>query len=275
MKIIRDKQFKAEIQQLKKLSALRKKDYTKYEHVYIANRNRIAQKYEVSIRTVQHWIKNKTPWVRQKRADVGKERVKVSRKITRMIDDGLKSGKKKKEVFKKVQEMSGQKLSGRILDREAGKEVNSDATGHGSEARDFFRKLFECDLIPPDKGNKMKYNKTVFMVNKSDLEDICRILGNAYNRYSDAKDKFKINRASYRKTKLWQLYDEAVNIINERGVSISDLKEISLFIQRLEIDRNKINPRVITFWKILQDYKPDVTLDEVISLAEEYEGVYD
>lgn len=275
MKVLRGKELKNEITHLKNLSALRKKNPKKYEKEYMLWRDRLALKHNVTVRTIQNWIVRKNPWVRDKRDDVGKERVKVSRKITRMIDDGLKSGLTKKAVREEVQKKSGQKLSTRVFDREGKKELTSDATGYGSEARDFFRKLFECDLIPSEKGIKMKYDKTSFTVNKSDLEDICRILGNAYNRYSDAKDKFKINRASYRKTKLWQLYDEAVNIINERGVSISDLKEISLFIQRLEIDRNKINPRVTTFWKILQDYKPDVTLDEVISLAEEYEGVYD
>ncbi len=125
------------------------------------------------------------------------------------------------------------------------------------------------------KKYDIKFKNTNFIITKSDLEDVCRILSNAYNRYADSKNKMNINRAAFRKSKLWQMYDEAVNIINHRGINITDLKEISLFIQRLEIDRNKINPRVQTFYKIIQTFNPDVTLDEVISLAEEYEGVYD
>jgi len=181
----------------------------------------------------------------------------------------------KKKVKAIVQDKSGQKVSDRMLNREAKKEISKEETAFGDPAKEFFRKLFEMDLIPPDKGLKMKFKNTNFIITKSDLEDVCRILSNAYNRYADSKNKMSINRAAFRKSKLWQMYDEAVNIINHRGINITDLKEISLFIQRLEIDRNKINPRVQTFYKIIQTFNPDVTLDEVISLAEEYEGVYD
>ncbi len=273
--IHKGKEFEADCRKLKQLSAKRTKSRSKYGKEYIDFRDSMTKKYDVDVRTVQLWIKRRTPWIRDKRDDVGKERKKVSRKITALINDGIDAGLTQKKVRKIVEEKSGEKVSDRIFQREVKKEVENTDTPYGDEAKAFFRNLFEIDLIPSDKGLKMKYKKTKFLVLKSDLEDICRILSNAYNRYADAPDKMKINRAADRKSKLWQMYDEAVNIINHRGVSIADLKEVSLFIQRLEIDRNKISPRIQTFWKILQNYSPEITLDEVISLAEEYEGVYD
>lgn len=273
--IYKGKEFEDDCKKLKLLRAKATKSRSKYGHEYTMFRNHMIEKYDVDVRTVQLWIKRKTPWIRDKRDDVGKERKKVSKKITALINDGIDAGLTQKKVKKIVQDKSGQKISQRVMVRELNKKTNEDETAYGDEAKNYFRNLFELDLIPPDKGIKMKYGKTKFLILKSDLEDVCRILSNAYNRYADASDKMKINRAADRKSKLWQMYDEAVNIINHRGVSIADLKEVSLFIQRLEIDRNKINPRVQTFWKILQNYSPEITLDEVISLAEEYEGVYD
>lgn len=269
------KQFESDIRTLKSLAVKRKKNNKKYEPEYLQLRDEIAKRYDVTIRAVQKWVKAKTPWVRDKRDDAGKERVKLKSTTKRMLNDAIESGHLKKDAVKIVSSKTGEKISQRKLDKALNNSTVNDHTSFGNEAKEFFRKLFEIDLIPPDKGIKMKYHKTNFIINKSDLEDIMRILANAYNRYAESKDKLKVNRASFRKSKLWQLYDEAVSLINDRGVNIADLKEISLFIQRLEIDRNKINPRVITFWKILQNFKHDITLDEVISMAEEYEGLYD
>jgi hypothetical protein len=194
-----------------------------------------------------------------------------------MLHQAIESGMKKGEAKKLVEKKTGRKISDRksntVLKKT--KPAETKDTPFGTEAREFFRRLFEIDLIPPDKGLKMKYQGTSFLITKSDLEDVCRVIANAYNRYCEAKDMMKFSRSAYRKQKLWQLYDEAVTKIHDGGVSIGDLKEISLFINRLEIDRNKISPRVQTMYKIIQHYSPDVTLDEVISLAEEYEGVFD
>lgn len=272
--INKGKQFETDIKNLKALAAARKKNSGKYGADYISFRDNIAGKYDVSVRTVQNWVKAKTPWARDKRDDAGKIRSKVSPKVTGLIDDALKSGHTKKQVKKIITDKTGKNISNRVLNREAKKEVTSDHTGYGSEAKEFFKKLFDIDLIPSDKGIKMKYKNSNFIINKSDLADVCMILANAYVR-STGSSTFKINRAAMRRSNLWQMFDEAVTLINDRGVNITDLKEISLFIQRLEIDRNKINPRAVTVWKIVQNYNPSVTLDEVISLAEELEGVYD
>jgi len=274
--IARGKKFEADIKQLKKLSADRKKNSGKYGAAYSASRIELAEKYEVSIRTVERWLKDRSPWVRRKRDDAGKERAKVSPKVRRLISDGLASGLNKKQTKEIVIKKSGKNISDRVFDREANKEPEfNEDTVYASEAKKYFRKLFEYDLIPPDKGLKMKYKDTNFTVSKPDLDDICRILANAYYRASGEKSDVNINRAALRRAKLWQLFDEAVFMITERGVSVNELREVSMFIQRLEIDRNKVNPRVTTLWKMIQSYKPDVTLDEVISLAEELEGVYD
>lgn len=273
--INKGKIFEKDIRELKALSSKRKKNNAKYGEEYLNLKEVIAQKYDVSIRTVERWVKARTPWARDKRDDAGKIRTKVPRKITKYINETLETGLTKKAAKETVEKISGQKLSNRVFDREAKKEISSEVTGFGSEAKEFFKKLFEIDLIPPEKGLKLRYKNTSFIVTKPDLEDVCRVLANAYNRTVDQKSQLPVNRASLRRSKLWHMFDEALTLINERGVNVTDLKEVSLFTQRLEIDRNKINPRVTTIWKIVQVYNPDVTLDEVISLAEELEGVYD
>lgn len=274
--IPRTKEFEKDIKELKKLSAQRYKDLKKYGYAYKVKCSQMMKTYGVSLRTLQKWIVAKTPWVRDKRDDAGKPRVKIGRKAEAMLHEAIESGKKKGEAQKIVESKLGKKISVRKRDQvlKKSKPDNADSA-FGSEAREFFRKLFDLDLIPPDKGMKLKYSGNTFVMTKADLEDVCRVIANAYNRYAEAQHSLKFSRAAFRKQKLWQLYDEAVTKIDHGGVNIQDLKEISLFIQRLEIDRNKINPRVQTMFKIIQHYSPDVTLDEVISLAEEYEGVFD
>jgi len=274
--IHKGKEFEADMRKLKMLAARKRKNKVKYGAEYRDFKHHVAEKYGRSIRSVEKWITQRTPWIRDKRDDVGKERVKLPAKVKKALHEVIEAGATKKDAKKIVSE----KLKTKISDRKATRVLSvepkeADATEFGEEAKNFFRNLFELDLIAPERGLKMKYRNTSFLITKPDLEDVCMILANAYNRHAETKNMVKVNRASFRKSKLWQLYDEAVTLINNRGVNISDLKEISLFIQRLEIDRNKISPRVQTFWKIMQNYAPEITLDEVISLAEEYEGVYD
>ena len=275
--IKRTKELERDMKELKRLSALRKKDRAKYSRHYSNFVERVMKKYGVSQRSIQKWVKAPTPWVRDGRDDKGKERVVLPRKVEKMMHDAIDAGLKIKDARQVIKKLTGTSVSDRKRVRVLKKEKLADRpdTVFGSEAKDFFRKLFDLDLIPPDKGIKMKYRNETFIVSKPDLEDTCRILANAYNRQAQQKDKLRLSRSAYRKQKLWQLYDEAVTKIECGGVNIADLKEISLFIQRLEIDRNKINPRVNTMYKIIQHYNPDVTIDEVISLAEEYEGVFD
>lgn len=274
--IHKGKEFEADLRKLKMLAARKRKNRVKYGAEYKDFKNLVSLKYGKTLRTVENWITQRTPWIRDKRDDVGKERVKLPAKVKKALHEVIEAGATQKEAKSIVSEKLKTKISNRKASQVLSVEPKgSYATEFGEEAKNFFRNLFELDLIAPERGLKMKYRNTSFIVTKPDLEDVCMILANAYNRHAETKSMVKVNRASYRKTKLWQLYDEAVSLINNRGVNISDLKEISLFIQRLEIDRNKISPRVQTFWKIMQNYAPEITLDEVISLAEEYEGVYD
>lgn len=270
--IDKGRKFEADIKKLKELSAKRKRDRKKFEAVYLQFRNELAKKYGKTVRTVQNWLKDKTPWIRNQRDDAGKERVTLPADIKLIIKDAIDSGKTKKQAMELVIIETGNKVSDRKANQVLAGEVNPNEPAYfGTEFKEFLNTYFQLDLIPSAKGIKLKFGKVSYPLHKHDHNDILMILTNAYNRAQFAtENKIKFDRSYLRKVRTWHLLEQLLTLATERN----DMKIFNVITQsmkRLEVDPAKFaNPNFLTLEKICKDLQPDITFDEIYHLLEKH-----
>lgn len=274
--IYKGKNFESEVKQLKELKSKAVKNPDKWETEYITFRNSLSKKYKVTIRTIQNWLKAKTPWLRDLRSDQGRERVKLTPRVKTMLHDAVSSGKNKKETLKLIRKSTGKKISGykakKILSSqaEADKAKNKEPV-FGDELRNFLTDHFKLDLIPEAKGIKMRFNKISYILTKEDASDVIMILSNAFNRYQYANEKkLKLDRTYLRRVRTWHLLEQLLDVATQR-LDQKIFNTITLAMQRLEIDPSKFSsPDFLTLEKCCKELKPDITFDEIYYMLEKY-----
>lgn len=265
-----DKEKNQLILQLRKLRKL------KNDKPYRDLKNAIMKKYSVTERAVQIWLNRKNPGLRKSRNDAGKDRVRIIPKETQIVNEMLKSGVDIKTIKATVRKKTGKEISDRKLSKIRDRiEQNSNVidenkkSNFGDSAKELFRKLFELDLMAPDNGISLKVGKDKFVIPKQDVEDVCLILGNAWNRSQSTESKRKkIDRALLRKQMILHLMEQQIRIAAETG-STKDVESLTRMYDRMtENYLRDANIKVVE--KICKHFKPDIQFDEIVSLIDDF-----
>jgi hypothetical protein len=285
-----NKQLNEDITQLKRLRKLkRSRKSPDCGAKYITLQKKIAVKYKVTIRTVQNWLNARIPGKRKGRADAGKLRNKPESKEKKLITELIQSGLDIKDIRRIVEKRTGSPLSTRKLNNirklveksiaekplsfgEGDSTIGASGGGvepsqFGDQAKQLFVKLFELDLIAPGHGVKIKVNGRYFTVPKEDVEDICLILANAYNR--TAAGKLKLDREHLLRQRLYHLVEAQVRLaatehLNSKEVA-SMIKQFNDLKEDIKMDAN-----IRTVEKICKELKPDITWSEIGALIRKY-----
>lgn len=276
--MIYDAEKNALILRLRKLSKL--KDKTPYAELKKA----IIKKYDTTGRTVERWLNKRTPGARKGRNDSGKPRVKTTAKEKKMAAELLETGKKIQDVRKITEERTGRKMSQRRLDRireesepspplmnqgtpSGGGHTDMPETNFGDEAKELFRKLFDLDLIAPERGVPVMVNGRRFAIPKEDVEDVCLILANAYNRTGQAR--FKVDRSRLLKMRIMHLIEQQVRMATVEQVDTKTIESITRMYDKM-LENIKVDANIRTVEKVCKELKPDISFEEIISLIEKH-----
>lgn len=258
--MIFDKQKNEDIKTLKRFRKL--KDQTKY----MGFKKAIILKYGVTGRTVEMWLNQRTPGARKVRTDSGKVRNKITAKEKKLAAELLESGTKIKDV-KKVVGVSKRKLD-RIRDQ-VEEQIETDEnelkeTGFGDKAKEMFRKLFQLDLIAPERGIMVEAAGKKIRVQKGDVEDICMILANAYNRQGIVK--YKLDKMQFMKMRVIHLVEGQINLLNQNGGATKEVESLTRMYDRLnEPMATEVNLELLkTICRIL---KPNISDTEIYELV--------
>jgi len=255
---------------IKKLKSLKVRDKAAYKAFMIT----VCDQHGVSEKTVYRDMCKRVPGLRKTRKDQGKDKTPVKKKELVLADELLSSGHNINKTKEVIMAKTGKKISGRKMSKivEVVKDsAPSDNTesNFGFEIKAFLEKIFEFDLIAPDKGIKLKYRTFSFSVKKDDIKDIIMIISNAYNREQFAtKHKLALDRDELREHMILQLIEEQIRLANASG----DLKAVEA-LTRMH-DRMKqnvdINSDFKTLQKIARELKPDITTAELVSLIKKH-----
>lgn len=258
------------IKELMKLRALPSKEQ------YLEKKENIIKKYGVSARTVEMWLRQRTPGLRKVRSDAGHNRVKITQKEKRIVSELMKSGKRIKDIKKITENKTTKKMSNRKLNKirrnEASKitdetEKKTEESNFGDKAKELFEELFELDLIAPDAGVKIKVKGTNFIVRKEYLEDICMILANAYNNAVELK--YKVDRNEMLRMKIMNLIEQQVRLAMNGLVDTKSIEAITRMFDRLN-ENVEMDVNIRTVEKVCKELKKDITLSEIISLLKKH-----
>lgn len=259
--MIFDKQKNEEIKALKRFRKL------KDQSQYMGFKKALILKYNVTGRTVEMWLNQRVPGARKVRTDSGKIRNKITAKEKKAAAELLEQGTKIKDV-KKVVGVSKRKLD-RIRDQvnmgaEAGIENGDLETNFGDKAKEMFRKLFQLDLIAPDRGILVEAAGKKIRVQKGDVEDICLILANAYNRLGIVK--YKLDKMQFMKMRVIHLVEGQINILNQNGGATKEVESLTRMYDRLnEPMATEVNLELLkTICRIL---KPNISDTEIYELV--------
>lgn len=262
---------KAYEEKINRLKELRHTDRTAYYVLMF----KIEKQYGISVKTIYRDMTKKIPGLRKKRTDAGSVKNPITQHEIEIAEEIMKSGKTIKKAKQVIENKTGKKTSTRKMQKirnEAAKLARC-SNGHkgtrdsifGNEARKFFEKLFELELIAPAKGIEMKYNDVSFIVNKEDLRDVTMILANAYNRSVLVDDKkMKLDRNQMRKIMLHHLIEDQMRIAAESADS-KLVESLTRMIDRLEVEQ-KIDANFTVLETICKTLKPDITRSEIIEL---------
>lgn len=251
-------------QKINELKKLRHVDRAKYFKLMFE----IAQHYDISVKTIYRDINKPVPGLRKKRSDAGIIKNKLTESEISFAEEIMKTGKPIKKAKEVIEQKTKKKVSTRKMQRirnEAVKKPDSDKTQFGNEARKFFNRLFEYDLIAPARGIELKYKNVSFIVNKEDLRDVIMILTNAYNRAVLVDDKkMKLDRNQMRKIMLHHLIEEQMRIASESADS-KLVESLTRMIDRLEVEQ-KIDANFKVLETICKTLKPDISRSDIIEL---------
>lgn len=257
--------YQEAINELKRLRAIDKNKYVKY-------RGEVAKQFKVSTRTIQRDMK-KEKQVRKTRADAGKYKTEITHDEELMVTELMKAGKSKQEAVKIVSEKKNKKISVRLSNRIEPKETASTGSGRstmfGEEAKNFFEKIFELDMIAPDSGIKSKFKNVSFTVDKEHLSDIILSLVDCYNMNASPGEKLQLDRKQYLRSQIFNLLSYQVSN-NKVSCNLLDLNRITMMYQRMEIDYGEISPDLKVVINVCRALKPDITEDEIFALIKKY-----
>ncbi|MBW7888383.1 MAG: hypothetical protein H3C35_08495 [Bacteroidetes bacterium] len=273
----RGKKYEDSIIALRKIRAQYK--ITKLQNdkdAYHAEMKRIAKIFSISVKTVYRDMKKKIPGLRKTRSDQGKLKTKLSAATVEKANELMKAGKTKHEA-QKILKMSDRKMkrlnnrnktaqvSDTFRQTEGGQAKVSDTSRFGDKAKEFFKKLFEYDLIAPDKGVGLKHGGTSFVVTKSDLNDVILILTNSYNRkiFAD-ENKLPFDRTRLRHVMTEHLIEEQMRLARESG-DYKMVEAITRMNDRLKED-SVLPDDFDTMIKMCRELKADISETDVIAL---------
>jgi hypothetical protein len=276
--MIFDKEKNEVVNKLKKLHKL--KDRKPYQDL----KSEILKKYNVSGRTVERWMASRTPGVRKPRADANKVRVPVKKFAKKKVLELLSQGMDLKEIKKltgvsdrqlerirkdfTTKSTKGTEVSDNKSKSAAGEPVEESA--FGDKVKEIFRELFQLELIAPDKGLKIKLknNKSV-LIKKQDLEDVCLILANAYNRGTfEDEHKYKMDREQLREKLILHLMERQIHLAMEH----SDTKTIDALTRMHDrMSKNvELSADIKVVEKICKELKPDIAFDDIVNLIRKH-----
>ncbi len=276
--MIFDKEKNVLVTQLKKLRGL--KDKTRYQELKKA----VAKKYNVTPRAVEMWMNQRTPGARKVRSDAGKVKNKITAKEKNVTKELIDNGLKVKDMKKAVEEKVGRKVSKRKLNkiRELAEkdvkgtecenhshfEEGAEESNFGDEAKELFRKLFELDLIAPNRGVSLNVCKKKFVIPKVVVEDICLILANAYND-SGTENKFKVDRDEVRKIKMFALLDQQMRLASTERVDTKTVEAITRMWDRMKEDQvADANIKVVV--KVCEELRQGISYTEILGLIRKH-----
>jgi hypothetical protein len=263
----RGKKYEEAILKLKEMNANYKMRRLKeFKDQYHSFMKKICDEFSISEKTVYRDMIKPVPGLRKNRNDRGKFRTKITEEEILKAEEIIMAGKSKKTVKEKL-EVSNRKMK-RInekLEDTKNDKRETEETRFGFEAKEFFNKLFEIELIAPGKGIKLVYNDVNFIVSKDDLNDIILILSNAYNRacFSDNK-KLKVSRDELRNMMMQQLVEDQMKLAQ----SSRDYKMIEAITRMRErMNENATLPDDFeTILKVCKELKPDLSKEDLIGL---------
>lgn len=235
---------------------------------------KVCDEFSISEKTIYRDMNKPVPGMRKNRNDRGKYRTKITDEEILKAEEIMKAGRTKKVVKDKLK-VSNRKMK-RINKEVQKSEVQSsksDASQFGNEAKVFFEKLFEMDLIAPAKGIQMEDgkwkmddgNNFTFIISKADLDDIILILSNAYNRSCFANDKkLKVGRDQLRSMMMHHLIEDQMRLAQESR-DYKMIEAITRMRDRMD-EGGKLPDDFETILKVCKELKPDISKEDLIEL---------
>lgn len=238
---------------------LKRKRTDAYNHA----KRRICKQYRISIKTLYRDLHKPVPGLRKRRNDRGKIRRRNYHTLIRKVDELMRAGKTQKDIKSRL------KLSEKRMRRARKKIAESDVrpirSMFGSEAKKFLQKLFQLDLIAPDRGIALHYKGMGITVGREDLKDVCLILANAYNRQCHAEEKkLKVDRSQLRTAMMHHLVEELMQLAKEQA-DYKLVESLTRMLDRLK-EETQLPADFETMVRVCQELKRDIAREEVIAL---------
>ncbi len=262
-----DKKFDEKI---KKLKALQKTKPEAYKELF----KEIELTYGISDKTIYRKMKRKNPAKRKKRSNAGKEVNPVKAKEKNIAAELLQSGTTQKEAGKIIEMKTGKKVSTRKLAKivSEAKTVTPDKpTVFGKNIQDFLERYFELIYWSEDRTKPIKLGTFKFEISKEDVNDIVRILTNAYNLYAEANGKklLALDRLELLKSQIYSQFAYSVRVNQDIG-SEKTLKLLVEMLDKLKPERIELKGDFETINKVLTELDPTLTLDQKIALIRKH-----
>lgn len=255
MKKRNTKQYQQLIERLKILKTQKKK--SDYKDLM----KKICDEYSISDKTVYRDMHKPTPGIRKPRADQGKERKKVPKKVLDKVYELMKSGNSQTEAIK---------IAGHISSKKAAKiniEAEPEESSYGDKVKELIRKIYDADKI--SLPVKLKINGINVTLSPEEINDIIMIIATAYNRCVEDADKMQIDRLQLAKSKLYYLLDEQIRIAQQQ-YDLKAVEMISRIYDRLKEADKEHDANFNTLVKCMKEIKPDITISEIIALIRKH-----
>lgn len=261
------KEFLEDIRALKKLRNNNKPEYKKLMA-------QLCKKYDTSEKTIYREMAKKTPGVRRTRKDAGKSKTKITAKEKAIVKELLDKGEKKTKVKKALEQLTRKKTSTRKLYKVTSQVKNVkplNETTFGKEFGSFIEKHFDLDFWGEGKEKTVKLGKYVFPLTLDEVQDIKLILINAWNRYAETNGKklLKIDRLDLSRSKLYNLFAYRLKLA-EAETDLKTIRELVDIQNTLNVKRTALPLDFDVFDRVCKSFKPDITIDEEISLLKEH-----
>lgn len=228
---------------------------------------KVCDEFSISSKTIYRDMNKAVPGLRKNRNDRGKYRTKITDEEILKAEEIVRAGRTKKNVKEKLK-VSNRKMKriNKEVEKQDPRRVTSGQSQFGNEAKLFFEKLFELNLIAPDNGIRMEYDDNFsFIVSKEDLQDIILILSNAYNRACFSNDKkLKVGRDQLRNMMMHQLIEDQIRLATESR-DYKMIEAITRMRDRMSED-SKLPDDFETLLKVCRELKPDISKEELIEL---------
>ncbi|MCC7158956.1 MAG: hypothetical protein IT281_05410 [Ignavibacteria bacterium] len=265
----RGKKYEDAIRKLRELKAEVKLGNQKLElrTQYKSFMEMVCKEFSISEKTVYRDMNKPVPGLRKNRNDRGKYRSKITDEEILKAEEIMKAGQTKKTVKKKlgVSNRKMKRINSEVSKQDSGHNTQDSVSNFGNEAKVFFEKLFEMNLIAPKNGIKLDYQDLSFIVPKADLGDIILILSNAYNRscFADEK-KLKVGRDELRNMMMHHLIEDQMRLAQESR-DYKMIEAITRMRDRMSED-SRLPDDFDTLLKVCKEIKPDISKEDVISL---------